>query len=290
MIDWPLDLVDDIAARRSVLFLGAGVSRNAKNSSGSHPREWSAYLNHLAALLPDTGQRDEILQCVKEGDLLTACELAKDHLSAATFKTELVREYSGNGYSPVQIHDDLSQIDSRIVMTTNFDKLYEVRANVLQNHTVLIKNYYDPDLADVFRRRDRVVLKAHGSIDSAERTIFTRSEYAKARRDHAHFYQVLRGLFLTHTFLFLGASLRDPDIQLLLEDNAYRFEGTRPHYIAMPKDSTRNGLVRVMERTMNLKALLYDAADDHKELADSVAALVPLVDLARRDMARTAGW
>ncbi|QLH72034.1 SIR2 family protein [Rhodopseudomonas palustris] len=290
MIDWPVDLIEDIAARRSVLFLGAGVSRNAKNASGVHPREWGDYLTHLASLVGDAAQREEILTCIKDGDLLTACELAKDHLSAPIFKTELVQEYAGNRYLPAQIHDDLSQIDSRIVMTTNFDKLYEVRANVLQNHTVLIKNYYDPDFADVFRRRDRVVLKAHGSIDSAERTIFTRSQYAEARRDHAHFYQALRGLFLTHTFLFLGASLRDPDIQLLLEDNAYRFEGNRPHYIAMPKDSARSGLIRVMEKTMNLKALLYDPANDHKELADSVTALVPLVEAARVNMAATAGW
>jgi hypothetical protein len=49
MIDWPEDLVWDVAARRSVLFLGAGVSRNAKNAHGVHPREWAAFLKHLAS-------------------------------------------------------------------------------------------------------------------------------------------------------------------------------------------------------------------------------------------------
>jgi hypothetical protein len=150
--------------------------------------------------------------------------------------------------------------------------------------------YYDKDIADVFRRRDRVVLKVHGTIDASDLIIFTRSQYALARRDYGHFYQLLRGLFVTHTFVFLGTSMRDPDMQLLLEDHAYRFEGSRPHYMAMPYDSARAGTLRVMEDTMNLKALLYDPANNHKSLADSIAALVPKVEAAREEIAATAAW
>jgi hypothetical protein len=290
MIDWPEDLVRDIAARRSVLFLGAGVSRNAQNTEGVHPREWTAFLTHLSSLAPEAAQRVEVMQCIADADLLTACELAKKYLSPSVFKTEMLKEYAGNGYKPAKIHDDLSSVDSRLVMTTNFDKLYENRANQLQNNTVLVKNYYDKDVADVFRRQDRVVLKVHGTIDVADQTIFTRSQYALARRDYGHFYQLLRGLFITHTFVFLGASMRDPDIQMVLEDNAYRFEGSRPHYMVMPANSARSGTLRVLEETMNLKALLYDSANNHQALADSVATLAAKVETAREKIAATAAW
>jgi hypothetical protein len=97
-------------------------------------------------------------------------------------------------------------------------------------------------------------------------------------------------LFVTHTFVFLATSMQDPDMQLLLEDHAYRFEGSRPHYVAMPENSARAGTFRVLEETMNLKALLYDPANNHKSLADSIAALVPKVEAAREEIARTAGW
>lgn len=290
MIEWPADLVRDIAARRSVLFLGAGVSRNAQNAQGVHPREWTDYLRHLASLVTDSAQQAEVKQCIEEADLLTACELCRKYLSPPVFKTEMLKEFSGNAYRPAKIHDDLSLVDSRLVMTTNFDKLYENRANQLQDNTVIVKNYYDKDVADVFRRQDRVVLKVHGTIDVPDETIFTRSQYALARRDYGHFYQLLRGLFVTHTFVFLGASMRDPDMQLLLEDHAYRFEGARPHYIVMPENSARAGTLRVLEDTMNLKALLYDPAHNHQQLAVSVAALVPLVEAAREEIASTAGW
>jgi hypothetical protein len=290
MIEWPEDLVHDIAARRSVLFLGAGVSRNAENEHGVHPREWTDFMRHLAGRVEDLTQRAEVELCVNDGDLLTACELALKYLTTANFRTEMIREFSGNGYRPAQIHDDLSRVDSRLVMTTNFDRLYESRANQLQNNTVITKNYYDPDVADVFRRQDRVVLKVHGSVDSLQNVVFSRSQYAKARRDFAHFYQMLRGLFITHTFVFLGTSMRDPDMQLLLEDHAYRFEGSRPHYMVMPQNSARSGTLRVMEETMNLRALLYDPADNHRELAESVADLVPKVEIVREVIAATEAW
>lgn len=290
MIEWPEDLVRDIAARRSVLFLGAGVSRNAESATGVHPREWTEYLRHLASLVHDSAERSEVIACIDDADLLTACELSHTYLSSTVFKSEMLKEYSSNAYRPAKIHDDLSLVDSRLVMTTNFDKLYENRANQLQDNTVIVKNYYDSDVADVFRRQDRVVLKVHGTIDSPDRTIFTRSQYAIARRDHAHFYQLLRGIFVTHTFVFLGVSMRDPDMQILLEDHAYRFEGSRPHYMVMPQNSARTGTLKVLEKTMNLKALQYDPANNHKALADSVAMLVPRVEAARREIVATAAW
>jgi hypothetical protein len=58
----------------------------------------------------------------------------------------------------------------------------------------------------------------------------------------------------------------------------------------MPHASARSGTLRVLEQTMNLQALLYDPANDHLELADSVAALVPKVEAAREKIAATAGW
>jgi hypothetical protein len=290
MITWPKDLVQDIASRRSVLFLGAGVSKNAQNAKGERPMDWSQYLGHLASLLPAGDKRSEVEALISQEDLLTACELVRAFLGDDQFKTALLSEFSDKAFQPAKIHDALSRVDSRFVLTTNFDKLYENRANQVQQNTVLVKSYYDHDVADIFRRSQRVVLKVHGTIDSPERTIFTRSQYARARVEHAYFYEMFRALFITHTFIFLGVSLRDPDIKILLEDHAYRFAGARPHYIVMPKVSQKRGVVAVMEKTMNLRALEYDSADSHRELADSVEQLVSDVEAMRLMLTQTQDW
>lgn len=290
MIEWPSDLVEDIAARRSVLFLGSGVSKNATNKEGEHPKDWREYLQSLLDFIPDKDQALDVKRCIDEYDLLTACELARRFLKPDVFKSRLLTEFSDKAFESADIHDDLIKIDSRFVLTTNFDKLYENRANHIQQNTVLVKRYYDEDVADVFRRSQRVVLKIHGTIDSPDRTIFTRSAYALARNRHPYFYRLLDALFISHTFIFLGASLRDPDIQMLLEDHRYRFEGSRPHFIAMPQNAVGAAVISIMEESMNLRALLYDPVNNHAELANSIRALVELVAAERQDLTRTMNW
>jgi hypothetical protein len=206
------------------------------------------------------------------------------------FKGTLLSEFVEKRFKPSQVHDDISALDSRFVLTTNFDKIYENRANQIQHNTVLVKSYHDSDVADAFRRTQRVVLKVHGSIDSPDRAIFTRSDYAKARTAHAHFYQLLEALFLTHTFVFLGASMRDPDIQLLLENYAYRFSGSRPHFMIMPRSSVSPAILEIMETSMNLHGLLYDSADYHAELASSLRGLRTLVDASRLRILDKQDW
>ena len=43
-ISWPDNLVNDIARRRCVLFLGSGISQNSTNMAGIHPKTWKELL------------------------------------------------------------------------------------------------------------------------------------------------------------------------------------------------------------------------------------------------------
>lgn len=291
MIDWDSDLVDDLARRKSVLFVGAGVSRNATNDKGERPADWVTFLKNAAAVIatkaPDSAA--DIAACIANRDLLTACELVRKTLHPDRYKTLVLNEYSDKGFKPAEIHQHLLRIDSRYVVTTNFDRLYENAAHQF-DPTVIVKSYYDSDVADVLRRRQRVVLKMHGTVDFAERTIFTRSDYAKARVQHAQFYNVIEAMLITHTFVFLGASMTDPDMQMILENHAYRFPGGRPHFIVMPIGGVSPQILSVMESSMNLRSILYDPADNHRLLSDSLGGLVSLVEEARGELISTLDW
>lgn len=43
MIDWPEALVEAIARRRCVLFLGSGISANSQNSSGKRQQRGKSF-------------------------------------------------------------------------------------------------------------------------------------------------------------------------------------------------------------------------------------------------------
>ena len=47
MIKWPAELISDLARRRTVLFLGSGISRNSTNTEGRKPKTWVAFLERM---------------------------------------------------------------------------------------------------------------------------------------------------------------------------------------------------------------------------------------------------
>lgn len=290
MIDWPEDLINDIARRRCVIFLGAGVSKNSSNDKGERPMDWCEFLKHLAGLITNGPTAQVVHDCIKIGDLLTACEVARKALRPAKFNTELLRCFSEKRFQSGEIHDDLVGIDSRIVLTTNVDKLYDMTANAILHGDVIVKAHSDFDVADVIRRQNRCIIKVHGTIDAPGNTIFTRIDYAEARAKYAHFYSVLEALFMTHTFLFLGASMRDPDMALLLEDYSLRFKGTRPHYVVMPEGGTPPEVLDVMEQSMNFQTISYDSINSHMQLGLGIKELRNQVEKARMGLLETMDW
>jgi hypothetical protein len=134
------------------------------------------------------------------------------------------------------------------------------------------------------------LIKVHGTVDSPTGTVFTRADYAKARVSHANFYRVIDALFTTHTFLFLGASMKDPDMTLLLEDYALRHRGTRPHYVVMPDGGMSAPVLQVAEESMNLQTIRYDPANNHEALHTGIKELKALVESARAQLLETMDW
>jgi hypothetical protein len=285
MIDWPVSLIDDLARRRAAVFMGAGVSSRSRGAGDARPPLWKEFLER--ALERCDGAKTHIRRALRENDLLTSCELIRNRLDEdwiPVLRTNFVQpRYQAN-----ELHDGIYRLDLRLVITPNFDKIYDGLSSRESENTVIVKNYYDSDVGNIRRDNSRIVLKVHGTIDEPGRMIFTRKEYAFARVQYAAFYRVLEAVVLTHTFLFMGCSLRDPDLQLLLENQAFTFPQSKPHYIAMP--GTHDEVAELMRQNMNLKVLGYSPRDEHRELMDSVQALLERVEERRQVIARESDW
>jgi hypothetical protein len=286
MIDWPSVLVQDLGRRRAVLFLGSGISRNATNADGRRPKTWVEFLQESAK---EITPNKHIWSLMKQRDYLTACEVLKNAVGRDKFRELLRAEFLVPKFSAAPIHEAIFKLDSRIVITPNFDKIYETYANYEASSSIVVKHHYDEDIAEAIRDTDRLILKIHGSIDSPEKMIFTRKEYAHARQVYREFYSVLEALALTHTFLFLGCGVNDPDIRLLLEDTFFRHPSSRAHVFILPTGlhlSIRN----VLEESMNLNILTYSPGKDHEQLTKSVVRLVELVEEYREELRETGNW
>lgn len=201
MIIWPDDLIEEIARRRSVLVLGAGVSKNSINSTGERPKDWREFLISASESIPG---KTEIRKQIKAGDFLTACELIKKELGRDDFNTLVKKEFLTPKFQHAEIHEHIYNLDSRIIITPNFDRIYDTYASTTSHGSIIIKKFNESDIADCIRRPEHLIIKIHGSVESPDNLIFTRRDYSEARTRYRDFYHLVDALSVTNTFIFIG--------------------------------------------------------------------------------------
>lgn len=292
---WPQNLVEDIAARRAVIFFGSGVSLNSSGTGGKRPASWWTFLDSLKTAAkkakklkgPDLVTVERLLA---ENDLLSVCDVLKAVIGREEFVRKIRAEYKEPKYAAADIHRHIYSLDLRVVVTPNFDEIFDNYAASTSGGTTTVKQYNDGDLAEYLRGNERVVLKIHGSVSHPNELIFTRTEYAKARTEHRSFYTLIGSLLRTHSFLFLGAGLSDPDIRLLLEDYTYSYSHSRRHYFAIPDDVLGPKSSQVIGDSLNLEFINYSAANNHAALTVGMGELVKLVEQDRVRLADAQLW
>lgn len=261
---WPEALIGEVARRRCVLFLGAGVSASATNDLGQHPKDWALFLKDASNLVLDAEKARKIRQLVDERRYLLALQAITQESDAGDYQQFLTREFNNPGFSPSELHKTILAIDSRIVITTNFDKIYERLCLSNSNDGYKVLPYYSDSLGDELRSDTRIIIKSHGTIDDVQKMVFTKSEYHNAKKRHPQFYSILRAVFLTHTVIFIGCSLDDPDLLLTLEDVRITASGSRPHYVLVKRGANSSWELRDWLESYNIKALEY--GPDHADL------------------------
>lgn len=272
MIKWPQVLLEDFESNRVVLFIGSGVSRNSVGNDGrTRPKTWADFLKTAA---DSRGMLPRIQPYLDTHDYLTALDILRMGMTQQDYAALVRNEYQRPGYSHAPIHEAIYKLNCKIVLTPNFDKIYETYAIQVSRGTIVSKDYHFAQLAEFIRGDSYVVIKVHGSVDDHRNMIFGRKDYARARVENAMFYDILRALILTHTFLFIGCGIDDPDIRLLLEDINFGAGGSRCHYFVSAGEAISADMKSVLRDTMNLDVLEYEnAAGDHSDLTASLEDL-----------------
>lgn len=289
MIAWNDELISVIARRRCVIVIGAGVSKNSVNKDGKRPATWEEFLRECTK---EVGDDECVLSLLERKDYLTACEVIKNKLSEDIFINKVQQEYQRAGYMPAEIHKNVYNLDASIVISPNFDHIYDNYAASVSAGSVVVKDHTSEDIANYLLGGDvRLILKTHGSANNPRRLIFTRKDYAEARTKYVLFYEIVKSLALTHTFLFLGCGLDDPDIRMMFEDIQFAHGRIPFHYMTIPKGEVHADVLSIASNSMRVKFLEYSPKDGHVELTDSLSELVVKVEEYRDDQLReTLKW
>lgn len=290
MFDWPNDLVSDIARRTCVLYIGAGVSANSSSANGISPPTWEAFLRSCLTKI-NKADCAYIEQLLSQKDLLSACEVIIDKIGTAEFNNVAQDAFRRPGFKPASIHKTIYNLDARLVITPNVDKIYEQYAQATSCGTIVVKKQTEHDISNFMRSTDRVILKAHGSIDAPNEMIFSKYQYNEARYKYSGFYKLLDSLALTHTYVFIGCGLNDPDIKLTLENYNFGFPRCKPHYFVAADTAINPDLEQGLLKNCNLKVIKYDNSDGkHEKLLPALNDLVALVEDERNKIAGSQNW
>ncbi|WP_109478226.1 SIR2 family protein [Paraburkholderia sp. C35] len=190
------ELINDNAA----IFAGAGLSASRGYVN------WKELLRGIAEGLN--------LDVDRETNLVA---LAQFHLNERRNRSELnrriVAEFSDTR-EPSENHRILARLPISTYWTTNYDKLIETS---LRNGGKIVDVKYDvAQLKTTLPNRDVVLYKMHGDVDHAEEAVLTKDDYEGYFRKHEPFVTALSGHLTSKTFLFLGFSFSDPNIDYVM--------------------------------------------------------------------------
>ncbi|EAU55355.1 hypothetical protein SPV1_11501 [Mariprofundus ferrooxydans PV-1] len=99
------------------------------------------------------------------------------------------------------------------------------------------------------------------------------------RQNNSTFYSVLDALFITHTLLFIGYSMSDPDIQLVLENSSIAAPSAHPHY-AFIQDNISDDIESALAKSYNIQYLKYPEGD-HDYANEAIIDLAESVEQFR---------
>lgn len=195
------DLINDLAERRTVIFVGAGVSAGVTTRSGGRLKVWDAFLKENAEKLTDRAIKKQAHELIKNADYLMACELISRGMGDKAWEAALTAEYNQRA-QPSALQKLIMQLKQRIILTTNFDLFLEKawdEVNSDSTHNPKILKRLDSNALHAFRDSDEYIIKIHGSIDDLGSMIFTKKEYSdKAYGNWAYSKFIETILFNTH--------------------------------------------------------------------------------------------
>ncbi|SFT85377.1 SIR2 family protein [Paraburkholderia aspalathi] len=208
----------DISNNSAAIFAGAGMSK------GAGYVDWAELLHDIAEELG--------LDVKLEHDLISVAQFHVNQLqNSAKLTRKIVEEFAEQAES-TDTHEILARLPIGTYWTTNYDTLIE---DSLREASKVADVKSDVEQLNTTRpKRDAVVYKMHGSVTHASKAILYKQQYEQYHRTHEPFVTALSGDLVSKTFLFIGFSFTDPNLDYVL--SRLHTGAKRNHYCFMKRE------------------------------------------------------
>lgn len=211
--------------QNAAVFAGAGLSIPAGLV------DWKELLRGVA--------NDVGLDVDKEADLITVAQFhVNERGGRHRINQALIHKFAGRARA-TENHKFLASLPIKTYWTTNYDSLIEESLRA-QGKTPDVKTTVE-NLATTVPRRDAVVYKMHGDVSQPDQAVVTKDDYESYESRRHLFSTALQGDLVSKTFLFIGFSFNDPNLNYILSRiRVLLGENRREHYCLLRRVQRRD--------------------------------------------------
>ena len=212
---------EKLKCEKASLFIGSGISRKSGYAN------WKDILRECA---------EEIgLNVDKESDLITLAEFYVKDRQRTKITQTISDFFQDNKGNPVRTHELLATFPVKSIWTTNYDTLIErslKKADISYSVVTDDESYVGLDPTAKIK-----IHKIHGDVHFPSHCVIARKDYEKFEEQHDIVLSELKGEMCTNSFLFLGYSFSDIDIQHILSKIRLIYKEDHPqrHYCIIKK-------------------------------------------------------
>lgn len=256
------DFARAVAVGDVSIFVGAGLSQQAGLPGWDKLIRTSATRAKVPARVKDAPLRAQYVANVSgEDDLHTA-----------------IRKKIDVEADPTPQHQLLMRLPIRDFWTTNYDVLLESTLRTAGVPFTVFAREKDYGRGGSVEPSEKRITKMHGSISEGEvgrrgwlaPPVITRSDFERYEEQHPITWTRLRAAWLSNSFLFLGLSFDDPNLNLLLRLSRSLPLGVEapPHFVVFAKKATAvdQRLQELRIDDLERAGLSVHVIDDHSHL------------------------
>lgn len=200
-----------------VIFVGAGVSCNVEGMP-----DWNSLIQSMAKAIDyskctSCRYKNETCEknCLFKNDF-SADELLKIPQYVYNTDKALYDQVLTESISAMVVDAPLSSaifdINPAHIITTNYDQLLESSKNVFrEQYQVIVR---DKDLLNA--DKSKYIIKMHGDLSLHESIVLKEQDYLNYSQNHVLIELFIKSLLTDHIVLFLGYSLNDYNIKLII--------------------------------------------------------------------------
>ncbi len=202
---------------RLVIFIGSGVSFN------SGIPQWKGLVQELARQLSYYKcKKCEYRKSYEKCQQYRECNInGEEFLKIPQFYYNvhpkkyfnLIKTVLDIEVEPNDLNRIIMEIKPKHIITTNYDRLIE-KTN--HSNRLIYKNIYrDEDLLDMYS--NNYIIKMHGDIKDLKNIVLKENDYLSYSQNHILMETKIKSLLLDHTFIFVGYSLNDYNLKLIMK-------------------------------------------------------------------------